>query len=123
MSLCHCEHYLTHLTLHKAIELAELSRNDKKDHVSQMSMSESSALAEPWPEYVYVCVFTSVQDIWFVQYAGMCILTDLAVSVLLQRRLVTVTAVKSPGHLALIQHYMPGAKMLKLLVHTITVPI
>lgn len=87
VSLCH---YLTHLTLHKATELVELSRNDKKDHVSQMSMSESSALAEPWP--VCVCVFTSVQDIWFVQYAGMCILTDLAVRVLLQRRLVTVTA-------------------------------
>lgn len=56
VSLCHCEHYLTHLTLHKAIELAELSHNDKKDHVSQMSMSESSALAEPWPVCVCVCV-------------------------------------------------------------------
>lgn len=55
MTLCYSEHYLTHLTLHKAIELAELSRNDKKDHVSQMSMSESSALAEPWPVCVCVC--------------------------------------------------------------------
>ncbi len=66
VSLCHCEHYLTHLTVHKAIQLAELSRNDKKDHVSQMSMSERSALAEHWPtvcvckisgSYSMVCTF------------------------------------------------------------------
>lgn len=55
--------------MHKAIEWAELSRNDKKDHVSQMSRVL-------WlnPGLQYVCA--SVQDIQFVQY-GMCILTDL----------------------------------------------
>ncbi len=52
--------------MHKAIELAELSRNNKKDHVSQMSMSERSAPAEHWPavcvckisgSYSMVCTF------------------------------------------------------------------
>jgi len=56
VALCHCEHYLTHLTSHKAIELVKLSNNDKKDQVSQMSTSESSVLAEPCPVCVCVCV-------------------------------------------------------------------
>lgn len=49
VSLCLRKHYLTHLTVHKAIELAGLSRNDKEDRVSQTAMSERSALDEPWP--------------------------------------------------------------------------
>lgn len=93
-SLCHCEHYLTHLTVHKAIELAELSRNDKKDHVSQMSLSESSAPAEPWPTVcVCKCARYLVRTVWYVHSYRL----GQAVRVFLQRRLVTVTALKSQG--------------------------
>lgn len=111
MCACHFKHYLPHPTVPKANELAELSCNDKRDHVSQMSMSERSALSELWPVCSQVCKVSSA----YSMLACTCTKT--------QRQTVRVFTVlshhdcfESPVHLAQTQHCMPGHKNLPMTV-------